>query len=78
MENYPYSPYIMDYFPYILISNIKRWEKYGFIFHLSWYLVDSMENKRKFISDPVSKGERSCRACIKYSDHYRYAISARM
>jgi len=46
----------MDYFPYILISNIKKWKKYGYIFHLSWYLVDIMENKRKFSPDPGSRG----------------------
>jgi len=51
-----YCPYIMDYFPYILISNIKQWKKYGSIFHLSWYLVDIMENKRKFSPDPGSRG----------------------
>ena len=37
-----------------------------------------MENKRKFIPAPVSKGGRSCRACTKYYDHYSYAIAARI
>jgi len=50
---------------------MEKWKNYGWIFHLSWYLVDIMENKRKFRAAPDLKLMDQVRQVLRYH-HYAY------
>ncbi len=61
----------MDYFPCILIFNIKKWKNYGWIFHVLWYFLEIMENKIKFRTDSGKKLMDQVRQVLRYH-HYSY------